>query len=304
MRLRPPSALLSHAAGGCLLSSALVEPSTESVARRPNTVPLARGAAGSRLQDDRRASLATFARTNASAPTAGVRRENDRAREYAAELERVLTENNQATRSLSCGSLGLPKPESPKSAEGSEVRDLDEQNELFQKTAADASRMLEGIARSVRLEHLSEGNQESKLKAEREEERRQQALEERRARQRERQARDPRRKVALKVENRRRFGRTDSSGGLCGSSVPMCEVTVCGEGGHETVGMVDVAGLRSRCQRLNNTGSKSASTVDLLLQDQRQRELQKPNRKTPGLQSCASAPMMCELRSIRRNLKR
>lgn len=287
-----------------MLSSAfVVEPSAESVARRPNTVPLARGAAGSWLQDDRPASLATFARTNVSAPTAGVRRENDRAREYAAEIERVLTGDKQATRSFSYGSLGLPKPESPKSAEGSEVRDLDEQDALFQRTAADASRMLEGIARSVRLEHLSEGQQENKLKAEKEEERRQQALEERRARQRERQARDPRRKVALKVENRRRFGRTDSSGGLCGSSVPMCEVSVGGKGGHETVGLVDVAGLRSRCQRLDS-GSQKASTVDLLLQDQRQRELQNLSRKTPGLQSCASAPIMCELRAIRRNLKR
>jgi len=251
--------------------------------KRPNSVPT-----GTELS---RSASATTMRATAGAPTPGVRRENDRARDYAEELERAIIAFGRP------GELGLQKVESPQ-AGGHMVgaEDLDTE-ELFQRKAADVSRMLEGVARNVRLEHLNEDNREARMKAERDEERRQREHDERKARQRERQARDPHRKVALKLENGRRFGRTNSG---VAHTVPMKEVEVGSTKGQtsEKVGMVDVEGLRARCQRLNNG---SVTTVELLLQDQRRRESEEKRGHT--LKGSASAPMFSSMGELRVSLR-
>eukprot|EP00931_Biecheleriopsis_adriatica_P092567 TRINITY_DN66371_c0_g1_i1.p1 TRINITY_DN66371_c0_g1~~TRINITY_DN66371_c0_g1_i1.p1 ORF type:complete len:318 (-),score=51.11 TRINITY_DN66371_c0_g1_i1:109-1062(-) len=286
--LRPCSPLLSHAAEGCLHAYLPEQPFRTTLPPRPSSVGSLTGNSHGKWSEFGAARFPAK-RSNAVAPAPGVCRENARACSYAAEVERAIIASGDSK----------PQDTSPKhSAATVEEVDADLREELFQKKAADVSRMLEGIARNVRLDHLSGDNREAKLKAERDEERRCREAEERRARQRERQARDPQKKVALKLENRRRFGRTSS---VCGPSVPMHEVEVSGQAGNDKVGMVDVASLRNRCQRLN---PGSITSVDLLLQDQRRREREDLFRKSNSatLSRHGSVPTMCELRLEKRLL--
>lgn len=152
--------------------------------------------------------------------------------------------------------------------------------------------MIEGLTRSLRLEHFAEAcghqNPEDKLRVQLEEERRHQEKEERRARQRERLTRDPHRKVALKLENRRRFGRSRT----CPSGrpeVPMMTVDIVGSRGLEKVELVDLRTLRSRCHPLG-----SGTTVRSLLEHQRNQERWVRSRTSvrSGIQASSSTPSL------------
>ena len=107
---------------------------------------------------------------------------------------------------------------------------------------------LEYLTKHARLEHLSESSKRER-EAERAklEERRHEM--QRRAQQRERFSRDARKNVALKVENRRKFGW--ESWNPIAESIPICEVEVGWNSGRK-VGLVDVAGLRAQCKQLRS----------------------------------------------------
>jgi len=139
---------------------------------------------------------------------------------------------------------------------------------------------IEELSRSVRLEHLVEGGSQSDEKARqaREEARRRLDAEQRRARQKEQQARDPHRKVALRLENKRRFEQET----LAEAGIPMSQVDVKGGRGGETVSLVDVQGLRSRCQMLDQ-----GLNVRAMLDRKKNMELQERRRSM-----AASAPQL------------
>eukprot|EP00928_Gymnodinium_smaydae_P069480 TRINITY_DN5299_c0_g2_i1.p2 TRINITY_DN5299_c0_g2~~TRINITY_DN5299_c0_g2_i1.p2 ORF type:complete len:351 (-),score=90.79 TRINITY_DN5299_c0_g2_i1:107-1159(-) len=137
----------------------------------------------------------------------------------------------------------------------------------FQEGARAIEQLLEGVGRSGRMDYLLDRDaQEARKRAlALEEERRQQELELRRARRRERDIRDPHKKVALKLENRRRFERDMS---MRSEAIPTCRVDFAGgAGGLERVELVDVGQLRARCHQLGE-----GDTVKTLLDRQRRNE--------------------------------
>jgi len=143
--------------------------------------------------------------------------------------------------------------------------EVDDQARAFHEGARALDQLIEGMARSVRMEHVGAGDPaEQRRLQEQEEERRQHELARNRARRREREARDPHKKIALRLENRRRFERDAKQ-----EPVPTKKVDFVGHGGLETVDMVDVSVLRSRCEKL-----EKGETVQSLLDRRRQKEQQ------------------------------
>lgn len=119
---------------------------------------------------------------------------------------------------------------------------------------ANVTLKLEYLTKRSRLEHLWDPPSEDKAAAK--EERRRH--EERRIRQQERMSRDPRRKVAQKVEDRRRLGENWAT------HIPVHRIEMNGGG---KVGMVDVNGL---------TRNKLSGSVENLLQQRRRAEKAHP----------------------------
>merc|ERR1712070_64046 len=93
---------------------------------------------------------------------------------------------------------------------------------------------------------FSEEEAEAKANEEREAERRRRDAELRKARMKEKAARDPHRKIQLRIENKRRF-EMDT---LDQAGIPTTGVTFQGRSGSEKVNLVDVDALRSKCQGL------------------------------------------------------
>ena len=139
---------------------------------------------------------------------------------------------------------------------------------------------LEYLTKHARLEHLSD-NSKKEREAERAklEERRNEV--ERRARQRERFSRDPRKNVALKVENRRKFGWESWD---IAESIPICEVDSGWKSGKK-VGLVDVASLTAQCKQLR---SGAVSLNDLLARQPNRTKGQASNAAWPELLAAAS----------------
>eukprot|EP00490_Sorites_sp_Unknown_P009650 CAMPEP_0114638308 /NCGR_PEP_ID=MMETSP0191-20121206/551_1 /TAXON_ID=126664 /ORGANISM="Sorites sp." /LENGTH=250 /DNA_ID=CAMNT_0001850067 /DNA_START=13 /DNA_END=765 /DNA_ORIENTATION=- len=178
----------------------------------------------------------------ARTPTAGVLWENTRAETQAAELDRVL----KADLTLQDKAQGL------KFGPETDINDAIEsglREEQFHKDVVNVTTQLEYLTKRSRLEHLL---WDDKVKEDR-------RAEGRKLRQRERMARDPHRKLAQKVEDRRRLGWEN----WANQSIPVHQVEV----GGGTVGMVDVTGLKAR--------SKLSGNVDALLQ-QRRKERTRP----------------------------
>lgn len=120
--------------------------------------------------------------------------------------------------------------------------------EAFLDEASACYRRIEVLGRSIRFDHLGndEESKEAILRAEREAEKLRREADLRRARKREQMARDPHRKVTLRLDNKRRF-EMDS---LDKAGVPMRQESFVGTKGCETVDLVDVRVLRSSCKGL------------------------------------------------------
>lgn len=123
--------------------------------------------------------------------------------------------------------------------------------EAFQADAKELDRQIEEISRNLRMESFSAGAQDARLRAEREEARRAKEAELRRARKKEQEARDPKKKVVLRLENKRRFGFEESTE----AKIPMTAVEIVGATGKSQVSMVDVLALKNKCKFMDHKAS-------------------------------------------------
>merc|ERR1712039_763938 len=109
----------------------------------------------------------------------------------------------------------------------------------------------------------------------------------RRARKKEQEAKDPHRKVALRLENKRRF----EEDALGKAGIPMSQVEVQGFKGRETVTLVDVRQLQSRCLFLD----EGTHDVREMLDAQRREEQQRRRAVvSKSMQVSGSAPSFFE----------
>lgn len=138
--------------------------------------------------------------------------------------------------------------------------------ETFNMEVAAIECQLEDLGNSLAMSHLvNDGDRaEARAREEREAERRRHEAELRKARLKEKAARDPRRKIQLKLENKRRF-EIDT---LDGAGIPTTEVSVQGHRGGEKMRLVDVRALRSKCRGL----SEGIHSVHQLVELQERKE--------------------------------
>eukprot|EP00927_Polykrikos_kofoidii_P076614 TRINITY_DN73680_c0_g1_i1.p1 TRINITY_DN73680_c0_g1~~TRINITY_DN73680_c0_g1_i1.p1 ORF type:complete len:318 (-),score=54.83 TRINITY_DN73680_c0_g1_i1:347-1300(-) len=189
-------------------------------------------------------------------PSQAVRRENSKTQWCTSQMERS---EQGGSNSSGSGAAGTGAQDDTKCSSPTACDDVDAQARAFQEGARAVDDLLQGIARSSRLDHIG-SREEERRQLEQEEARRQAEADMRRARRREREARDPHRKVALKLENRRRFDAAERAS--TADHVPLCKVDFVGPRGPETVDLVDVGQLRSRCQQLNE-GASVRSLMEL-----------------------------------------
>jgi len=143
--------------------------------------------------------------------------------------------------------------------DGSEAFEAEElvDQEVFLKDLADVDHHIQDLARSILFQHLERASMEERAAAKAEEARRRREAELRRARKKEQMARDPKRKVALKIENKRRFSgheedEPDAKQGK--DTIPLRKYEVYGESGSEKVNIVDILKIQSQCEMLNESG--------------------------------------------------
>ncbi|CAE7335006.1 STK33, partial [Symbiodinium natans] len=158
-------------------------------------------------------------------------------------------------------------------------------SEAFGNDVRGVTDRLEDMARSIRFENWR-SKQEEKERKRREEEKRLQEEEKRKARKREQEAADPKKKVALRIENRRRF-----DGDVAKATIPMHPVEVDGPSGRETVSLVDVENLQSRCLQLRGKAGIEAF-IDMV-RTREEREAINPRKDVDALspQSARSTGM-------------
>lgn len=134
-----------------------------------------------------------------------------------------------------------------------------EREQAFKESAAEVDGLILGLTSSLRLDGASsKSREEQRLAKEREEARRRQAAEERAAREKEAEARDPHKKVNLRLENTRKYN-MDSIEEL---GVPMQQVDFVGHAGVDSINMVDVLSMRRKCKQLS--GGCTPSVRDLI----------------------------------------
>lgn len=151
--------------------------------------------------------------------------------------------------------------------------------EVIAEDFRNVEHQIEEYYKSVRLEHLESGAQDERRRAERERERR--LLEEaaRRARMKEKEARDPKRKIKMRLENKRAGFQSDTPG----PCVPMYRVDVkTAAGASEHVSLVDVHMLRSMAR-----GLEAGDGVDELLKKVKAQDREERRRasSSPASQS-------------------
>jgi len=139
-----------------------------------------------------------------------------------------------------------------------------EREDAFKEDVAAVDTLIHNLAANLRVDggiNSKEAREMERLKKEREEARLRQVAEERAARQKEAEARDPHKKVHLKLENTRKFGKDF----LEELRVPMQQVDFVTEAGVDHVNMVDILQIRQRCKRCD---TRATPSVDTLIQDQ------------------------------------
>jgi len=143
----------------------------------------------------------------------------------------------------------------------------------FLKETEKVGLRIQDTVRRLRLEKLAPGARDAQKgeedKARREEEQRQKDLAVKRARKREQAARDPHKKVDIKIENTREFG-VDAS---VSATIPMQKNDFVGSSGvREQVRMVDPNALRNRCHNLEN-GTTVTTLLQATAEEDRRKEL-------------------------------
>jgi len=113
---------------------------------------------------------------------------------------------------------------------------------------------IEDLSKSLSFSHLSANGADARKNAAKEEERRRKEAELRRARKKEQMARDPKRKVALRLENKRRFNDLEEEKGN-EKQIPMQKIGVQGAKGPERVEIVDILKIKNQCEFLDQGAS-------------------------------------------------
>eukprot|EP00933_Yihiella_yeosuensis_P028857 TRINITY_DN22647_c0_g1_i1.p1 TRINITY_DN22647_c0_g1~~TRINITY_DN22647_c0_g1_i1.p1 ORF type:complete len:825 (-),score=169.82 TRINITY_DN22647_c0_g1_i1:82-2556(-) len=185
-------------------------------------------------------------------PSTVARRENKRKEDFRVRLE----QQGVALRSSRSFGGNAPRKTSggpPLGLEGGDS--VDALAESFRNDLTGLTSRLDDLAKNFRGAQKM-GEEERKAR-QREEENRRFEAEKRLARKREQAARDPKKKVALRLENRRRFDDEETL-----DTVPMCNVEInCESGGRAKVKLVDVQLIRSKCANIDG-----GATVQTLLQ--------------------------------------
>lgn len=152
--------------------------------------------------------------------------------------------------------------------DGTELVEAEElqDEESFVKDLIDVDHHIQDLAKSILFQHLERASIEERAAAKAEEARRRKEAELRRARKKEQMARDPKRKVALKIENKRRFS-DEEDGKQKDRSIPLRHYEVYGEKGSEKVNIVDILKIQSQCEMLNESGG-----VDQMLEQRHRSE--------------------------------
>lgn len=126
---------------------------------------------------------------------------------------------------------------------------------------------LQDCGRTIRLEHLGKDPKDAeadRVRQERAAQREWEEAEERKQRKKEQMARDPHRKIQLRLENKRRF-EMDT---LDKAGIPMQTIDFGGGGNRQAISMVDLRQLQRKCQGLNEPGGVRAM---LELQEHREK---------------------------------
>eukprot|EP00933_Yihiella_yeosuensis_P037822 TRINITY_DN31815_c0_g1_i1.p1 TRINITY_DN31815_c0_g1~~TRINITY_DN31815_c0_g1_i1.p1 ORF type:complete len:897 (-),score=182.05 TRINITY_DN31815_c0_g1_i1:320-3010(-) len=158
--------------------------------------------------------------------------------------------------------------------------------EGFAKALAEINSEIEECGKSIRFEHLEKGAQDDKAQAAREEARRRKEAELRRARKKEQMARDPKRKVALRIENQRRFA--DIAGKK--KHIPLQGYEVHGKAGPEKVQIVDILGIKNQCQFIDSPCSVP-SMLEIIEREEKHRRIARANQKHLESKSAASTAL-------------
>lgn len=239
-------------------------------ARRGNT------AAESKQRFDRRVSLEfERASTPASRPATSSAWASDEGISFAARRENFKKERYELQLHRSLCAMPLPGKGSrggiSAQHEGDALETQAMPPELFLEEVGNVNCRIEDLAKCIRFEHLGAvymSNEDNKA-ALREAERRQREAGERRARKREAEARDPKRKVAIRLEKHRRFDENEKAQSQV--AVPMQVITAGFKHNvPQTVSVVDVGALRHMCLGLDSGGI----SVESLLETQKLKERQ------------------------------
>jgi len=155
----------------------------------------------------------------------------------------------------------------------------------FMKDVMEVESIMDDLGKSLRMEHLTSGGQEERARRERELRRKELEEAQRRARKKEQEARDPHRKVQLRLENERRF-RDEESDRL---SIPMSKIKVQGQSGRKQVALVDVRQIQSRCLFLD----EGTHNVGEMLCSQKRNEKQRRRAAlSTSMKFSSSAPSL------------
>jgi len=284
---RPVTGLMSQTARHVFRDSSLPEiPTKRSQASMASTT-------GSLRRGKWSNSAPSLGRNDTGRPSTVARRENSRRDLINEKLQRRAEEEKLAK--LDPSRAGHRLSLTMTSSTSLRRDSFDTLAETFGRDLRGVTDRLDDIVRNLRFEDVK-SKQEKEERKRREEE---SLLEEKRkaTRKKEQAASDPRKKVAIKIENFRRDFPLDSPD-FPGTTIPMCPVQVEGPLGPETVTLVDVEGLRSRC--LGGAGGASPNIDDLLRQRERRgkappprsmdkcSELQPLTPRSPGVKSCVS----------------
>jgi len=185
------------------------------------------------------------------------RKENFKREKYFMKVE-----SSQRGRAGSAGSA-LTGNDGTEFLEAEELQD----EETFVKDLIDVDHHIQDLAKSILFQHLERSSVEERAAAKAEEARRRKEAELRRARKKEQNARDPKRKVALKIENKRRFSNYEEDAKEKDRSIPLRFYEVYGEKGSEKVNIVDILKIQSQCEMLNESGG-----VDQMLEQRHRSE--------------------------------
>jgi len=155
--------------------------------------------------------------------------------------------------------------------------------EEFAADCSSLNELMELYGRSLRMEQFDDNSKEEAARARREAEHQREEEAKRRARAKMKEARDPKKKIALRLNNKRQFEMDEV---LTSSAIPMRTFDVVGLHGPEQHPVVDVRLLAGKCQ-----GLASGDGVTEMLEQSKKKEIW---RKLVGVSCCSttSAPTL------------